>query len=48
MAQRKNRIGTPFHKSVSYMFLTYWTVLVIWQNVSRIQERSSLDMFIKI
>lgn len=37
-----------FTKNVSFMFVVYWGVLVLWQNISIAQTRGSLDLAIKI
>lgn len=41
-------LGRDFRKNVSFMFVVYWAVMVAWQNISRAQPRSSVDMMIKI
>ncbi len=38
----------PFHKSVGFLFASYWTILVAWQNISRSETRSNIDIVIKI
>lgn len=47
MTKRNNRIEEPFRKNVSFMLLIYWTILVIWQNISKVQAKSSSDILIK-
>ena len=41
-------LGQSFRKNVSFMFVVYWAVLVLWQNVSGAQARSSVDTVIKL
>ena len=37
-----------FIKNVSFMFVVYWGILVLWQNVSGAELRGTADLFIKI
>ena len=41
-------IREPFTKNVSFMFVVYWGILVLWQNVSNAELRGTADLFIKI
>lgn len=43
-----NTVKESFNKNVSHMFVVYWAILVIWQNISRIQARTTVDLIIKI
>ena len=37
-----------FTKNVSFMFIVYWGILVLWQNVSNAELRGTADLSIKI
>lgn len=37
-----------FTQNVSFMFVVYWGILVLWQNVSNVELRGTADLFIKI
>ena len=46
--ENKLRILRPSYlTNVSFMFFLYWAVLVAWQNISRAEARSSVDVIIK-
>ncbi len=44
----KNDISNiPFKKSVTFMFVVYWAVLVIWQNINLSVSSGTIDLIIK-
>ncbi len=45
---RKNTLQKqPFSKSVGFLFVCYWTILVAWQNISGVSARTNVDLIIK-
>ena len=43
-----NTAELPFRKSVGFMLVSYWAVLVFWQNISGAETRGSADLAIKL
>jgi len=48
MIQQTNTPELPFRKSVAFLLVFYWAVLVAWQNISSAEARSSVDVVIKV
>ena len=48
MIRKTNTRELPFRKSVAFMLVFYWAVLVAWQNISGAEARSSMDLVIKV
>lgn len=46
--KKTNLREEPFRKSIGYVFVCYWAVLVLWQNFGGVQTRSSIDVLLKI
>ena len=46
--QSANNIKTGFCRNVSFMFVVYWGILVLWQNVSGAEARGTIDLLIKV
>lgn len=48
MQIQTNKKGTGFFKNVSAMFIIYWGILVVWQNISGATTRGTIDVLLKI
>ncbi len=46
--QSASSTKTGFYRNVSFMFVVYWGILVLWQNVSGAETRGTMDLLIKV
>lgn len=46
--QTGNNNQTGFFRNVSFMFVVYWGILVLWQNISGAETRGTMDLLLKI
>lgn len=46
--RKTNILEQPFRKSVAFMLVFYWAVLVAWQNISGTEARTTIDLVIKM
>lgn len=44
----RRQTEASFTRNVSFMFVVYWAVLVLWQNISASETRDTLDTIIKV
>ena len=48
MKMRKSNVSDqPFRKSVAFMLVFYWAILVAWQNISGTETRGAADIVVK-
>ena len=46
--QSDNQTQQSFRRNVSFMFVMYWGILVLWQNIGGSENRGAFDIVVKI